>query len=114
MSERITVRSVLGRFLEHSRALVFQTDDRTTAWIGSPDLMPRNLDHRIEVLAPIEDGQLQAQLGEVFDALLSDTSSSWDLDRRGLWRRRRPRDGSPAVSAQQTLMARASAAHDPS
>jgi polyphosphate kinase len=113
MSERITVRSVLGRFLEHSRALWFQTDDRTTAWIGSPDLMPRNLDHRIEVLAPIEDEQLQAELGEVFDALLADTSSSWDLDRDGVWRRRQPRDGSPVVSAQRTLMTCASAAHDP-
>jgi polyphosphate kinase len=108
VSDGITVRSVLGRFLEHSRILSFRADDRTTFWIGSPDLMPRNLDQRIEVLVPVEDEQLQGELEGVFDALLGDTASSWELDANGVWHRTRPRLGDPPVSAQETLMARAS------
>jgi polyphosphate kinase len=107
VSERIRVRSVLGRFLEHSRILVFQTEERTTTWIGSADLMPRNLDHRIEVLAPIEDARVQDQLRGVFDALLRDTAASWELDAVGAWRRVRPPNGERPISAQQLLMARA-------
>jgi polyphosphate kinase len=106
LSERITVRSVLGRFLEHSRILSFQTDARTTYWIGSADLMPRNFDRRIEVLVPIEDARLQGELEIVLDALLADTASSWDLGGDGSWRRVRPRSGEARVSAQETLMAR--------
>jgi polyphosphate kinase len=107
LSDGIRVRSVLGRFLEHSRILAFETDERSTTWIGSADLMPRNLDHRIEVLVPVEDDRLQLQLHGIFDALLADTASSWDLDASGAWRRARAGAGVPHVSAQGTLMARA-------
>jgi polyphosphate kinase len=109
LSDRVKVRSVLGRFLEHSRILSFHTDALTTVWIGSADLMPRNLDHRIEVLVPVEDERLQATLGGVFDALLSDTDCSWELDAGAVWHRTHPHGGSRPVSAQQTLMERASA-----
>jgi polyphosphate kinase len=101
------VRSVLGRFLEHSRILSFETDERSTTWIGSADLMPRNLDHRIEVLVPVEDDRLQFQVHGIFDALLADTASSWDLDAGGEWRRARPGEDGLTTSAQQTLMTRA-------
>jgi polyphosphate kinase len=107
VSDRIRVRSVLGRFLEHSRILAFETDERSTTWIGSADLMPRNLDHRIEVLAPVENDRLQFQVRGIFDALLADTASSWDLDENGAWRRARAGAGVPPTSAQQTLMTRA-------
>jgi polyphosphate kinase len=107
VSDGIRVRSVLGRFLEHSRILSFETDERSTTWIGSADLMPRNLDHRIEVLVPVEDDRLQFQLHGIFDALLDDTASSWDLDESGAWHRARPGDGVLPISAQQTLMTRA-------
>jgi polyphosphate kinase len=107
LSERITVRSVLGRFLEHSRIFWFQCGDQTTAWIGSADLMPRNLDRRIEVLAPIDDPRHRAELATIFDALIADTKSSWELLATGAWTRRRPSPGTPAVSAQETLMASA-------
>ena len=82
-NESIRVRSVLGRFLEHSRILSFQTSDRTTTWIGSADLMPRNLDRRVEVLAPIEDARLRADVSDILDALLADTRFSWQLDSDG-------------------------------
>jgi polyphosphate kinase len=107
LSDRITVRSVLGRFLEHSRILSFQTSDRTTTWIGSADLMPRNLDRRVEVLVPIEDSRLRADLAEVLDALLADTRISWELDADGDWHRTEPKGRAKPVSAQEILMARA-------
>ena len=106
LSERITVRSVLGRFLEHSRILSFQTGDRTTTWIGSADLMPRNLDRRIEVLVPIEDSRLRSDVAEILDALLADTCFSWELDADGAWHRTRPKGRAKPVSAQEFLMAR--------
>jgi polyphosphate kinase len=111
VSDRIRVRSVLGRFLEHSRLLSFETDDKATTWLGSADLMPRNLDHRIEVLVPVEDDQLRRQLQGTFDALFADTAAAWELDSDGGWRRVRPSASARPVSAQQLLMERAWARH---
>jgi polyphosphate kinase len=105
--ERIVVRSVLGPFLEHSRILSFQAGDRTSTWIGSADLMPRNLDRRIEVLAPVEDRRLRTRIGRVLDALLADTRFAWELGADGAWTRREPADGEEPVSAQELLMAEA-------
>src|SRR4051794_20410733 len=107
VSDRITVRSVLGRFLEHSRILSFQTDEQTTTWTGSADLMPRTLDRRVEVLVPVEDSRLRSDLGEVLDALLADTRFAWQLAADGGWHRVGPSRGAASVSAQQVLMARA-------
>jgi polyphosphate kinase len=107
LSERVTVRSVLGRFLEHSRIFWFQCGDKTTVWIGSADLMPRNLDRRIEVLAPIDEPRHRAELAAILDALIADTKSSWELLTTGEWTRRQPSPGAPAISAQETLMAHA-------
>jgi polyphosphate kinase len=111
VSDRITVRSVLGPFLEHSRILSFQAGDRLSTWIGSADLMPRNLDRRVEVLAPVEDPRLRARIAGVLDALLVDTRFAWQLDADGTWSRVVPKAGDHRESAQETLMrqARASA-----
>ena len=108
LSERIKVRSVLGRFLEHSRVFMFEAGDRSATYMGSADLMPRNLDHRVEVVTPVEDVVLQAELLSTFDALLADTASSWDLLGDGTWKRVRPKkeDERPR-SAQSVLMRRA-------
>jgi polyphosphate kinase len=108
LSENITVRSVLGRFLEHSRVLSFQTGDRVTMWIGSADLMPRNLDRRVEVLVPVEDSRLRADITAVLDALAADTRFAWELGRDGAWGRVEPADGDRPLSAHEALMARAS------
>jgi polyphosphate kinase len=107
VSERITVRSVLGPFLEHSRILSFRAGERASTWIGSADLMPRNLDRRVEVLAPVEDGTLRARIDAVLDALLADTRFAWELGPDGTWSRRAPEDGEAPVSAQELLMAQA-------
>ncbi len=107
LSEGITVRSVLGRFLEHSRIYSFETGDRITTWIGSADAMPRNLDRRIEVLAPVEDSRLRAEIAATLDALEQDTRYAWQLGADGIWSRLEPAPGAKPVSAQETLMARA-------
>ena len=107
LSERITVRSVLGPFLEHSRILSFQAGDRLTTFIGSADLMPRNLDRRVEVLAPVEDSRLKARIAGILDALFDDTRFAWELGGDGSWSRVVPPEGEPSVSAQESLMEQA-------
>ena len=93
LSEHIRVRSVIGRFLEHSRLFAFDAADRSTWFMGSADLMPRNLDHRVEVVTPIEDLAIQAELSSTFEALWRDTATSFELDAGGVWRARRAEEG---------------------
>jgi polyphosphate kinase len=107
LSERIKVRSVLGPFLEHSRILEFRAADRVSTWIGSADLMPRNLDRRVEVLAPVEDSKLRARIAGVLDALLADTQFAWALGADGAWSRVDPAPAKKRVSAQDVLMKQA-------
>jgi polyphosphate kinase len=104
VSDGITVRSVLGPLLEHSRILSFRAGDHISTWIGSADLMPRNLDRRVEVLAPVEDARLRKRIDGVLDALLADTRFSWELGADGRWSRVRPPTGEKPVSAQELLM----------
>lgn len=107
LSSNIRVRSVLGRFLEHSRLFVFETPDRSAFYMGSADLMPRNLDHRVEVVAPVEDPALQAELAFSLAALWSDNATSFELDADGTWHRIRPKKDERPRSGQQVLMRRA-------
>jgi polyphosphate kinase len=107
LSENIRVRSVLGRFLEHSRLFVFDAADRSVSFMGSADLMPRNLDHRVEVVTPIEDLALQAELAATFEALWRDTATSFELDAKGTWQRVHPKKDERPRSGQQILMRRA-------
>ncbi|MBV8562447.1 MAG: polyphosphate kinase 1, partial [Actinobacteria bacterium] len=107
LSERIRVRSVLGRFLEHSRVFAFEAGDRSTLFMGSADLMPRNLDHRVELVTPVEDPPLQAEIVATLDALWADTASSFELDEAGAWQRVRPKKEERPRSGQQVLMRRA-------
>ncbi|WP_433759824.1 RNA degradosome polyphosphate kinase [Nocardia sp. CA-135398] len=83
MSENIEVRSILGRFLEHSRIMHFQAQDQY--WIGSADMMHRNLDRRVEVMAQVKDPKLCEQLGSVFDSALYPTTRCWVLQDDGSW-----------------------------
>jgi polyphosphate kinase len=107
MSENIRVRSVLGRFLEHSRFLIFQRGDEAHYFLGSADLLPRNLDHRIEVVAPIEARTLQAELDAIFNELLADTAHAWELGSDGSWLRIGSPKGGRRRSAQTKLMSKA-------
>ena len=103
LSENIRVRSVLGRFLEHSRVFNFESRGEHRYFLGSADLLPRNLDHRLEAVAPVEDVRLQQRLGAALDALLEDTTA-WELKSNGSWQRVSPKKGDPPRSGQATLM----------
>jgi polyphosphate kinase len=92
LSENIRVRSVLGRWLEHSRAFIIEAGDVSTYLIGSADLMPRNLDGRFEVLVPVEGETARRQLAEMFDTLYGIADYSWQLLPDGSWERL-PSDG---------------------
>jgi polyphosphate kinase len=87
LSERIRVRSVLGRYLEHSRIFAFGNGVKAPVryYIGSADMMPRNLDGRVEVLAPVEDPDLAARLQEILDVNLSPGCRAWRLSADGNW-----------------------------
>jgi len=104
LSDRITVRSVLGRYLEHSRIMTFEAGERKVVLMGSADLLTRNLDRRVEVLAPIADPALQARIEGILDALGADTRHAWDMDGDGTWSPVRPAPGEPALSAQASLV----------
>ena len=103
MSENIRVRSVLGRFLEHSRVYHFEARSERSYYIGSADLLPRNLDHRLEAVAPVADARLQQRLAATLDALLED-DTAWELQPDGNWKRREPKKGDQPRSAQAMLM----------
>ncbi|GGK43148.1 RNA degradosome polyphosphate kinase [Nocardia camponoti] len=83
LSENIEVRSILGRFLEHSRVINFGAQNET--WIGSADMMHRNLDRRVEVMVQVKDPRLTAQLGEMFDSALDPMTRCWVLNPDGTW-----------------------------
>ncbi len=88
VSETINVVSVVGRFLEHSRIYSFHRGDDAVYYIGSADLMPRNLDTRVELLTPVEDSELQLELEDTLERCLADDTFSWRLDAEGDWTRR--------------------------
>ncbi len=104
MSENIRVRSVLGRFLEHSRIFNFERGDDSLYFIGSADLMPRNLDNRLELVVPVEDRRLCNRLGSTLDALLEDNASAWELGPDGSWTRIGTKKGERAKPGQVVLM----------
>ena len=90
LSERIRVRSIVGRYLEHSRIYRFANGagpGRPHVLIGSPDLMPRNLDHRVEALVPVDEPDLRARLDEILEVNLADDTLAWELHPEGQWTR---------------------------
>ncbi len=88
ISENIRVVSIVGRLLEHSRVYAFERNGEYTIYISSADLMPRNLDHRVELAAPIEAPGLRAELLDTLERAFADNQSSWELDGEGVWHRR--------------------------
>ena len=88
LSENITVRGLVGRYLEHSRIYRFGTEDRGYEYlIGSADLMPRNLDRRVEVVGPIADPGHHERFNEILDVLFADDELAWELQPDGIWRK---------------------------
>jgi polyphosphate kinase len=88
LSENITVRSVVGRYLEHSRIYRFGARSRERTYLyGSADMMPRNLDRRVEALAPVEEPDLQFRMDEIFDVVFADDTLAWELQPNRTWAR---------------------------
>jgi polyphosphate kinase len=100
-SGNITVRSILGRFLEHSRIFHFRTIDEF--WIGSADMMHRNLDRRVEVMAQVKDPKLTAQLNSILESALDPSTRCWELGPDGQWTAA-PHDGHTVRDHQVSLM----------
>jgi polyphosphate kinase len=109
LSETIRVRSILGRFLEHSRIYAFGApeDDESEVWIGSADLMHRNLDRRVECLCRVKTQEQQQELRTLIDRAMDDGTSSWWLAGDGTWTRHHlDAEGKPLRDLQQYLLAR--------
>ena len=104
LSENIRVRSVLGRFLEHSRVFIFEAGKEASYYLGSADLMPRNLDFRIEAVVPVEDPRSQQELSRALDTMASSNLHVWELESDGEWRRVRAKKGERARATQALLM----------
>jgi polyphosphate kinase len=107
LSENIRVRSILGRFLEHSRIFEFEAGDHATTYLGSADLMQRNLDHRIEVLTPVENARVRQDLAAILDSALADDTNAWELRSDGTWARLSPPNPDKPHEHQETMMRRA-------
>lgn len=106
LSETITVHSVLGRFLEHSRIFLFGTGPDREAWIGSADLMHRNLDRRVEALVRVKEERHIEQLFDLLERGMSGDYAHWSLDGDGRWRRvHQAADGTPLPDIQAALIA---------
>src|SRR3954469_7412087 len=104
LSDNIRVVSVLGRFLEHSRVFIFEAGDAASYYLGSADLMPRNLDYRIEAVVPIEDARAQQEISRALDTMVSSNLHTWELKPDGEWQRIRAKKGERARETQTLLM----------
>ena len=108
VSDSVSVRSVVGRFLEHSRVFRFANDGDPEYFLGSADWMTRNLDNRVEAVAPVEDRDLQQYLDDVLETMFADNRRAWELQADGTYVQQTP-DGDAVVDVQRRLMERAKA-----
>jgi polyphosphate kinase len=105
LSKNIRVRSIVGRFLEHSRIYYFRNNLQHDVWLSSADWMNRNLYRRVEIAFPVYSPALkQRVLREGLQVYLKDNVDAWELDGDGRYRRRKPRGSQKPHSAQQQLM----------
>jgi polyphosphate kinase len=111
LSDNIAVRSIVGRFLEHSRIYYFaHGEDGPEFHLGSADLMPRNLDTRVELLTPVEDEELQAEIDDTLERCFADDTFAWTLGPDGRWTRRTGRSRSVHRELMERALAQLSAA----
>ncbi len=103
LSKNITVRSIVGRFLEHSRIFYFRNGGEEEIYIGSADMMERNLVRRVEALASVNSPDLKEHLKLILELALSDNTNSWALDRRSRWTRVASPESEMHLSLQEQL-----------
>ena len=104
LSENIDVISLVGRFLEHARIYYFANNDEEQYYIGSADIMKRNLDRRVEVITPVETPGLQKQLRELLDLQFADQRGAWEMQSDGSYIQRQPGKKGEQRSAQELLI----------
>ena len=108
VSDNVRVISIVGRFLEHARVFAFTVGGETRYWIGSADMMARNLDNRVELVAPVDDPRARDEVQALIDVQLRDTALAWELGADGGWRRVEPAPGQEPLNSQDVLMQAAS------
>ena len=104
ISENIRAISIIGRFLEHSRVFYFYNGGKEEVYIGSADWMPRNLDRRVEAIAPVDDPEIAKDLQEILGIMLADNRQAWDLQPDGRYIQRHPGEKSHEQNTQKILM----------
>jgi polyphosphate kinase len=104
ISKNIRVVSIVGRFLEHSRIYYFRNGGKEQYLIGSADAMKRNLEARVEVVVPVEDRKLRAEIRTLFDVLLDDKRSAWDMQPDGSYVQRMPAPGQESRGSHEVLI----------
>jgi polyphosphate kinase len=104
LSENIRVFSVVGRFLEHSRIYRFVNKGKPQHFIGSADWMKRNLNSRVETVAPVLDDRLKQELDAILDVYYRDNCSAWDCGSDGVYKRRSPAEGEEPLATQETFI----------
>ena len=111
VSENIRVRSIVGRFLEHSRVFYFHNDGAEDVYLSSADWMDRNFFRRVEICFPMLDAKLKKRvISEGLRPYLDDNSQAWEMNPEGIYHQRSPRQGKP-VAAQETLLERLAGNH---
>jgi polyphosphate kinase len=105
VSDTVSVHSVVGRFLEHSRIFYFENGGDPEYYVGSADWMTRNLDRRVEAVAPVTDPELCRELQYVLDVMLEDNRKRWLMNADGTYEQLRPAEGAPERSTHRQLMA---------
>jgi polyphosphate kinase len=104
VSDNITVVSVVGRFLEHARALIFGEGEEEKVYLGSADLMQRNLDRRVEQLFPLRQERHRGRIRRLLELQLADTVNGWELNSDGSFERNEPKDGDEPLDSQTLLL----------
>ncbi|MEM7283432.1 MAG: RNA degradosome polyphosphate kinase, partial [Pseudomonadota bacterium] len=104
LSENIRVRSILGRFLEHSRVYWFQDENQEELYLSSADWMERNLFKRVEACFPIRDKVLIKRIREELEIALADNCQAWELDSDGQYQHCEPAEGEQRLSSQEQMM----------
>ena len=104
ISDNIRVVSVVGRFLEHARALIFGTEDEEKVYLGSADLMQRNLDRRVEQLFPLRQERHRARVRRLLELQLADNVNGWELNPDGSFEKKSPKEGEEPLDSQALLL----------